>query len=340
MDPKFEKQLNETVKGSYQIKTTSQDILSKRAMKQPQKTPFYKRGFYLMTIALSATVIALAIYVPLSLRSTPTTSLNSLDPISSIGEIEVSPLKDDASSLAYEVRSLYPLIKKETSTESLHPSFQYWNDLTQDVFSDVVSSYEEIQAPIHEAFAADNDNLKVYTGQFTGASGTLYSNKMDFGDVGTLLFNTTSYSNSSQWSSLTGELQDSSQTLYGVEGVCHLSDKRNDLTLTLRSKIAGDYCVVSQDSTSNRFFFSYQVFKANKLSYTLSLRLLNANGTSRFVSAQFYDASNFHEGTYRVLELSSEHYALYGTGLSKILLSYENGQRIYVYNGSTLTFNN
>ena len=154
MDPKFEKHLNETVKGSYQIKTTSQDILSKRAMKQPQKTPFYKRGFYLMTIALSATVIALAIYIPLSLRSTPTTSLNSLDPISSIGEIEVSPLKDDASSLAYEVRSLYPLIKKETSTESLHPSFQYWSDLTQDVFSDVINSYEEIQAPIHEEAAA------------------------------------------------------------------------------------------------------------------------------------------------------------------------------------------
>jgi len=340
MDPKFEKQLNETVKGSYEIKTTSQDILSKRAKTSVLKTPAYKRGFYIALAGFSCAVIALAIYVPLSLRETASTSsLTSVDPITSISEIDVSPLKDDASSLAYEVRSLYPLLKKETSVQGLRPSYLAWGSLSADAFQESVENYEEVQSPIHEAFAANNDNIKVLSGSFSGSDGTLYSNKMEFGNLGTLLFNDTPYASSTQWSSLSGELQDSANGIYGVKGTCRLNDQRNDMTLTLSSKTAGDYCVVSQDSTSNRFFFSYQVFQSNKLSYTLSLRLLKANGTNRFVLAQYYDALTFQEGTYRVLETSSEHYAIYGSVLGKILLSYENGQRTYTFNDETLTFN-
>lgn len=338
MDEQFEKDLNKKAAESYEIKTSASSILSAyHAKQEAKKTASYKRPFFVAATAFGCATIALAVYIPVSLRlqNNPTTS----DPTTSATEIGESPLKDDTATLAYEVTSLYPFLKKSAApTPSARRQNATWvNTWTNSAFSQAVDAYDEIESPIHEAFALKNENAGVLTGVFAGANGGVFTYKMDLLDVGTFLFNTSSSSSSGHWNTLEGELSGADGLLYTVEGSAREGKKRSDLSLYLYDESKANYCFVQQDSTSGVFFFSYQLFTSSQLAYTLTIRLLSAQDVARFVLAQYYDASISSGGTYRVLPEGEEVYSLYGTGLGKILLSYNNNVRTYKFGTITIT---
>lgn len=336
MDEQFEKKLNEKVQSSYEIKTSAADILSAYHAKEKAKKPFnYKVPFYASLGALACAAIALAIVLPLSLGKSPSAPATSS--LGSFNDINVSPLKSKEGTLAYEVTSVYPLLKRLglQKPPAKVPSFAFDEDKEdeEESFESFVEGYEKVQAPVRDSFLGRSADLSATEGSFTGKNGT-YDYQVVIPEIGTLLYSLDkTYRN---WSSFSGEVSDS-ETTYSLEGRSISTNGVENLTLKLYDAEDNDYVRVEQNKNKSTFFFSYSVFEDDILSYTFSLSLLQLNATTPAVALTYYLAEETQGGSLQIVWLSSDAYQIYGGGFDKILLTYKNNQRIYTYSTYVIT---
>lgn len=335
MDDKFEQNLNDQVKSSYTVKTTANEILS--AYHAQKKTRSYKVPFYSALGAFGCAAIALAVILPMALK-TPTTPVVSQDSLAgSISEIPVSPLTGQQDALSYEVSSLYPYLKKvKTPTAGAYlpaKRLAYTSDETA-VITHVVSAYEDVEAPIRDAFLGVNESLTVVTGTFVGIKDT-YDSKIVLPEVGDLLFKVT-YSKGA-WESVVGELSDEDKELYTLTGRIISKNGYSNLMVTLKNEAEGDYCTVSQDTSKGKFFFSYTYFEDGELSLSYTLAMLQYNATTPVVVLNGYSPEDETSYAFRVLEVSHDEYSIYSILPKKISLTYINGERTYTYGSIVIT---
>jgi hypothetical protein len=350
MDEHFESNLKHEVKQSYQIKTTSQDILSAyHAQKEVKKSHSYKAPFYTALGAFACAAIALAIYIPISLNP-KTPSVTSGDPIDSLSEINVSPLGTQEETLTYEASSLYPLLKKTqalrnptTGAKFLAAKQRANSDededeatslSTEERFEQRVDAYEKVEPSVYDAFNSNKETYTVSKGSFVYANVT-YSYKSVLGETGTLYYNLT-YTNA-VWSTMAGVLVDGKEALYTLKGKNLATSGYNDIELSLLSSEDDLSVTVTQRQSQGVFYFSYSVFEDLKLEYTFSISLLQASSSSKAVVAKYYLADDSTSGTFRVLRDDSTHFSLYGDFFGKISLSYENNERVYSYGDYVIT---
>jgi hypothetical protein len=349
MDEQFESHLKKEVKSSYQIKTTSQDILSAyHAQKEEKKSKTYKAPFYTALGAFACAAIALAIYIPISLNP-KTPGVTSGDPIASLSEINVSPLATQEQTLTYEASSLYPLLKKSQalrktgSAKFLAPQRAEDSDeeaetssssSEKDSFEKQVEAYEKVESSVYDAFNSNKDTYSVEQGSFVYAN-TTYAFKSVLGETGTFYYNLT-YTNS-LWSSIAGVLVDEEESLYTLKGRNLSTNGYNDIELSLLSSEDDLSVTVTQRSNQGIFYFSYNVFEDLKLEYTFSIALMQASSNTKAVVAKYYLADDSESGSFRVLRADASHFAIYGDYIGKISLSYENNERIYTYGDYVIT---
>jgi hypothetical protein len=332
MDEQFEKKLNDSVQeSSAPIKTTADQILSAYHEKEKEKKHrSYKAPFFGALGALACAVVALAVLIPNAFaKGTP--GVSSIGDDVAVSEISVSPLKNDHDVLGYEVAALYPLVSGKNST-SVAGLFGLNSSLSP--FAQAVENYEAIEAPIRSTFLGAGESLTLESVSYSGSYGT-YTNKLSIPAVGDLYFNATSYGG--RWSVLTGELVDGS-VVRRFEGAQKSNDSGSSaFGLKLYENENGDYALVEQNESQGRFYFSFQFFNGYQLTTSLSLRLMRADGDYPFIIANHFSSSDYATTTFKVLAASSNLYTLYGTGLGKISLLYQNSQRIYTNNGITIT---
>jgi hypothetical protein len=333
MAEKFEQQLNEAAKGSYEVKTTSGAILSAYQERKPApRTPSYKRPFFVALSAFGAAVVALAIYIPLSLRKGDS-SLN----LSSYSELSYSPLKTQKGTLGYEVASVYPLLKRlKTSVPAIShlkplqreedESENETSDSEQERFEKTVETYEKFEAPIHQALKGGADDFVLTEGSFVGSQAT-YAYSLALPDEGALLFNVEL--DGSSWKSLSGEVSEEGEVAYLLTGTNSVVDGANSLHLTLTGE-EGFSCAVEQLTAKGKFFFSFSVYDEQQLDYAFTLALVQYENVLG-VHANYYLGEEGRSGSLSVIAEGSEVYGIYGTELSKILLTYKNNERHYSY---------
>lgn len=341
MDEKFESRLNDETKKSYEVKTTAGQILSAyEAKKEAKKAPSTKGWLIGGLSAFATAAVALAIFVPLYLKKSGVEPSSTL-PINSsdFTDINVSPLKGQESTLTYEVTSLYPLLKQTKTLTSgglqARRSLLYEKDSDEEeeAFEAAVDSYEKVQAPVRESFLGSNESLTVESGSFSGVKGT-YQYKIVLTDVGTLLYNATSVND--VWTSLTGELSDEGEVLYALEGKSVTTNGYQGFHLTLTGE-DGFYCTVEQDTTKGAFVFSYNVYSDYHLEMAFTIHLQQWQHVTPAVVVDYYFQDDAVAGVFRVLKESQDVYGIYGTRLSKILLTYKNNERVYTYNSFVKT---
>lgn len=339
----FENRLNQEVKASsYDIKTSSQAILSKYHQQTPAKKPFYQRPFFYVLSLSGAAAVALAITLPLTLRPS-----NSQDPISTIeegNEIADDPLPEPQKALAYEITSLYPLFQKQGTSAGLSAFFKNNSTMVsgEDVFAKEVDRYEKMQSQVHEMFRSSFNEVSVQAGSFVGSYGT-YENKMNLAGIGDLLYTVNYQSASTKWSHFSGELLGQDGKANRVVGNATTGKNgRQDLTL----KILADeenYAVIQRDSTRGTFFFDYSIFVSGRLSYYCSLHRVNASAASRaypLILLNSYDALSFANENLRIFEQDETTYLIYGSAMNaKITLSYKDGLRTYQFSNFEITKN-
>lgn len=331
MDEQFEKKLNEDVQASaHPITTNAADILSAYHAKEQKKKPSsYKAPFYGALGALACAVVALAILLPTTFKK-QTEGASSLNEDISVSDIEVSPLKNDQDVLGYEMAALYPLVKP-TSTKGRLAAYL---SASQSLFEATVEAYETLQAPIRSTFLGKGEALSVESGSYSGTYGT-YVSKMVLPEVGELYFNAVSLKG--RWSVLTGELSADGE-VRRFEGAQRSTDSSKSMFgLKLFGSDEGDYSIVEQNENQGHFSFAFQLFNSYQLTSSLSLRLMRANGDYPFILANAFSSATYETTTFKVLAVETNLYSLYTSGISKISLSYENSQRIYKYNGITIT---
>lgn len=338
MDEQFEKQLNDKVQNSYEIKTSAEDILSAYHAKQNAKKPFnYKVPFFASLGTLACAAVALAIVLPLNLSKT--TSTPSVSSLGSLADINVSPLKSKEGTLAYEVSSVYPLLKRLglQKAPAKVPSFGMKEEKedVEDRFESFVEGYEKVQAPVRDSFLGTSADLTAKQGSFVGKNGT-YDYQVVIPEVGTLLYSLDK--SLGNWSKFSGEVSDSEKT-YSVEGRTITTNGVENLTLKLFDNEDNDFVSVEQNKNKSTFFFSYSIFEDGLLSYTFSLSLLQLNSTTPMIALTYYLADDAKGGSLQIVWESKDIYQIYGEGFSKILLNYKNGQRIYTYLSYVITEN-
>jgi hypothetical protein len=331
MADKFEQQLNSAAKGSYEVKTSAEAILSAYETKQKARpTHSYKKPFFVALSAFGAAVVALAIYIPFSLRKTEST----VD-LSSYADLPASPLKTQKGALGYEVASVYPLLKRlKTSpqTASLMKPLQREEDdeesssSEEERFLSAVETYEKFEAPIHQAFVGGADDFVLTEGTFVGTKAT-YAYALSLPDEGTLLFNVDG--TDSAWKSLTGEVQAEGEVAYLLSGTNLVQEGANNLQLTLTGE-EGFSCSVNQLTAKGKFFFSFDVYEDQQLDYAFTLSL-GEYSSGLGAHASYYLGEDGVSGSLDVLSEGSFVYGIYGLGLSKILLTYKNNERTYTY---------
>jgi hypothetical protein len=336
MDEQFDKQLKKAAQESYEVKTTANDVLSEYYKRQDEKKRHnYRVPFYSALAAFGAACLVLAIYVPLSLRkqTSSSSSINSSD----FNDVPVAPLKTQEKALAYEVKSLYPLLTKAQTvagfTEGLYYPKQEANEAESEAFENVVESYENVESPIHQAFVGTDVTAVVETGSFVGQKAT-YQYKVEIEDVGSLLYNTVE--SAGVWQSLSGELVDDGESLYTISGTNTVTENVSALSLTLTGK-EGFYCTVEQNTTKGQFFLSYNVYASKKLKLAFSIQLQQWQHTKPAVVAKYYFASEEESGSFYVVKESTTEYNIYGTQFEKILLTYNTNERTYKYNDIVIT---
>lgn len=337
MDEQFEKDLNKKAVESYEIKTSASSILSAYHAKQDEKKPVrksYKAPFFVAIGAFSCAAIALAIVIPMALK--PNTIVPSSSLIeTSTNEIQTSPLKNQKDTLAYEVSSLYPLLKKAKTTTAaegaVRPLLNAYNAPT---FAQVVNSYETLQAQVRSSFEGDEESLSLETGSFAH-NGVSYTSRMVIPEAGTLLFNTVNEGN--VWKSLKGELVDEEETEYTVIGSAQDSAGQKGLFLRLDSTDEkGNYALVNENTNNGLFYFTFDLFEEYRLETHFSIRLLETQEHLSYIRVEYYEEDE--EGAaFGVLRRSASLYEISKAGFGKLLLSYNNSQRIYIYNGNEIT---
>jgi hypothetical protein len=334
MDEQFEKDLNKKAVESYEIKTSASSILSAYHAKQEAQKPSksYRTPFFIAIGAFSCAAIALAVVVPMAFR--PATSVPSASLIeNSVTELQVSPLKNQKDTLAYEVSSLYPLLKRASATSAVEGMARPLLAYSAPTFAGVVDSYETLQAQVRSSFEGDEESLTLTEGTFVGNNGT-YTSKMVIPDAGTLLFSTVA--ESGVWKSLKGELLDDEETEYTVIGTAQDSAGQKGLFLRLQStEEAGDYALVNENTNNGRFYFTFDLFEEYRLETHFSIRLM-ANGSLPYIHAEYVEEDET-AAAFGILRQSASLYSITQAGFGQFLLSYQNTQRIYTFNGNTIT---
>jgi len=336
MDEQFEKQLSEKVQNSYEVKTSAEDILCDYHAKQKAKKPFnYKVPFFASLGTLACAAVALAIVLPLSFgKTTLTPDASSLG---SLTDINVSPLKSKEGTLAYEVSSVYPLLKRlglqKIPAKSPFLEFQDKKEGVEERFESFVESYEKVQSPVRDGFLGTSADLTANEGSFVGKNGT-YDYQVVIPEVGTLLYSLDK--SLGNWSKFSGEVSDNEKT-YSLEGRTITTNGRENLTLKLYDSEDNDYVNVEQDKNKSIFFFSYSVFEDGLLSYTFSMSLLQLNSTTPSIVLTYYLADDAKGGTLQIVWKNRNVYQIYGEGFAKILLTYQSNQRIYSYLSYVIT---
>jgi hypothetical protein len=337
MDEQFEKNLNDKVQESYEIKTKPEAILSAyHAREKKKSSASYKIPFYGALGALGCAVVALAFVLPKALTPSSTVPTSS-DLAYSVSELSVSPLKNDKDTLAYEISSLYPLLKKQqASVSSLKRALPQQANTNGTSFAQVVNEYEEIQNPVRQSFNGVADTLAILDGSYTGNYGT-YDHQMVIPDIGTLIFSATSSSGS--WSKLTGELMDEEDTEYRLSGINETTAESSGMVLRLTGEDEGEYAVVKQNTKSGVFYFSFDLFEEGETEYHFSIRRLETGNHLPFIVCEYFEKDAFESTIFRVLENTSDQYTVTLPTFGKFLLSYNGSQRIYTNNGTTITKN-
>jgi len=331
MDEQFEKKINDGVQASaHPITKNAADILSAYHGKEQKKKPSsYKAPFYGALGALACAVVALAVLLPTTFEK-QTEGTSSLPEDYSLSDIEVSPLKNDQDVLGYELSTLYPLVKPLSTKGRLAA----YSGAGLSLFEEAVAAYEPLQAPIRSTFLGKGEALGVESGSYSGTYG-IYASKMVLPDVGELYFNAVSLRG--RWSVLTGELAADGE-VRRFEGRQRSTDtSKSVFGLKLFGSDEGDYSIVEQNENQGRFSFAFQLFNSYQLASSLSLRLMRANGEYPFILANAFSSAIYETTTFKVLAVEANLYSLYTARVSKISLSYENSQRIYKNNGSTIT---
>ncbi|MCH4228824.1 MAG: hypothetical protein LKF75_03915 [Bacilli bacterium] len=343
MDDKFESNLKDGLKSSYEIKTSAQDILSKyheeTAKAKPVKS--YRVPFYSALGACAALLVAFAIYIPVS-HNAPAVESSS-EPIGSLSDINVSPLKNQAATFTYEVSSLYPLLKKSqalSSASNLSNAKHVYkeNDSDDDDgknedifykrFEEEVDAYEIMESSVRDAFFSSDENYDVYEGSFVTDNGT-YAYRSDLGEMGMLYFNVTF--SGEVWKSLSGEIVEDDESTYFLTGANVTTDGYEDLEVILTSSDDEHKVSVSQKKSKGLFYFSYNIFEEGKLTTTFSTALLEEDGITPIVEAKYYLLEDNSGGYFHVKKESETIYGIYGIFVGKISLSYNNGERTYTY---------
>lgn len=338
MDEQFDVKLKKKAQESYEVKTSANDVLSEYYKRQDMKKRHnnYRVPFYSALAAFGVACLVLAIYVPLSLRKTSSSSSSSINS-SDFNDVPVAPLKTQEKALAYEVKSLYPLLTKAQMVSGLSEGLSYpkqeANEAENEAFENVVESYENVESPIHQAFVGTDLAVKIESGSFLGTKGT-YQYAVELDDVGRLLYNTVE--SAGVWQSLTGELVDDGKTLYTLSGTNKVTESLNALSLTLTGK-EGFYCTVEQNVTKGQFFLSYNVYASMKLKLAFSIQLQQWQHTKPAVVAKYYFASEEESGSFYVVKESDTEYSIYGTPFAKILLTYNNSERTYKFDDIVIT---
>jgi hypothetical protein len=340
MDEHFESNLKKAAQSSYQIKTTSQDILSAyhEQKESAKKAKSYKGPFYTAMGALACAVIALAIYIPVSLS--PKSPTTSVDPVGSLSDINVSPLADQQATFTYEASSLYPLLKKSQaiakggSTLPLRQSERSASDgetsssSGKEAFEEVVDTYEKVESSVRDAFTSNKNNFPVEKGNFSFQN-VSYDYKGVLGESGTLYFNVT-FSNN-VWSLINGMMVDEEAKLYTLKGRNLSTQGMNNMELQLYSSEDNYWVRVAQQSSKGMFHFSYQIYEDSALEYSFSIALLQAASLNKVVEVNYYLPEDEKSGFFRVTREDDDHYLIYGAYLGKISLTYKNGERTYTY---------
>ena len=335
MDEQFEKQLNESVLSSaHPAETKAEAILSAYHTRREAKKPSsYKVPFFGALGAFGCAVVALGFLIPASLSGSVSTSSIPSDNFV-LKDIPTSPLQKDSDVLGYEVSILYPLFAaKKTSSPTLSIQ-RAQNSNKKESFSSIVDTYETVENPVRSTFLCEGGALSVESVSYQGQYAT-YENKMAFSSGGTLYFNATSLNG--RWSQLSGELVDQESKVWRLEGAQRSNDDSSSaLGIKLFGAEQGEYALVEQNQNEGRFYFSFQLFSSYQLSSSLSLRRMNTDSDSPFIIVKAFSSTDYETASFRVLEEADDRYAIYGTSIGKISLSYENSQRTYQYNGTTI----
>jgi hypothetical protein len=332
MDEQFEKDLNKKATESYEIKTSASSILSAYHAKQDEKKHHsYKTPFFVMAGAFTCAAIALAFVIPLALKPSNVVPSSSLIE-TSINDLPTSPLKTQKDALGYEVASLYPLLKKTTSaTEGLHRPLRAHSSAP--TFAGVVDSYERLQNSVRNALEGSEISFTVVAASYTW-TGETYDQKIVFPEEEILYFSTVIQNN--VWKSVRGVIVDEDEVEYQMSGTAQDTSGKTGFSIRLQSvEEAGEFALMSQNLTEGVFAFSYNVFEDYQLESHFSIRLLQSE-QHYYAHVEYYEDDET-AATYGVLRNDSTHYVINKAGFGQFLLSYQNTQRIYTYNGSSIT---
>jgi|LAHS01.1.fsa_nt_gb hypothetical protein len=333
MDEQFEKDLNKKAVESYEIKTSASSILSAYHAKQDEKKRHsYKTPFFVAMGAFGCAAIALAVVIPMALK--PNTIVPSSSLIeTSLNDLPTSPLKTQKDALGYEVASLYPLLKKTTTatTEGLRRPLRAHSSAP--TFQSVVDSYEMLQSPVRNAFEGSEISFTVETASYTW-NGETYDQKIVLPEEEILYFSSVIQNN--VWRSVRGVIVDEDEVEYQMSGTAQDALGKEGFSLRLQNvEEAGEFALMSQNTTVGVFAFSYNVFKDYQLESHFSIRLLQSE-QHYYAHVEYYEEDET-ASTYGVLRNDSTHYIINKAGFGQFLLSYQNNQRIYTYNGNSIT---
>jgi hypothetical protein len=325
----FEEKLNSAVKSSpYVIKREPSAILASYHEQENAKKNFHvRKGLFIgVCSALAAAVVALAVYVPLSLKS----AYSSDDPAAaSVDDVVTSPLANEQQVLGYEAKALssYFVSQKSLAKRSDDsPSF-----------SEAVGVYEKMESSVRSAYEWKDSDILAETGSFTGNDGISYPYKLTINDTGVLLYNL-DFDKIGQvtTSSFEGEMTLPDGTSKKASGS---TEKRGNGKTDLELRIYKDetsYMKITEISTNGKFYFSFGLYLNGSLSYGYNVRLAKASNR-QVIMASYWNGNEDVEGSFRVYRQSETSYRLYQTFVtSYINLQYSGTTRSYAYNGMTI----
>jgi len=325
----FEDKLNSAVKSSpYVIKRQPSAILASFHEQENAKKNFRVRkgAFVGLCSALAAAVVALAVYVPLSLKN-----VNSVDdPASfSVDDDFVSPLTNEQQVLGYEAKALSsyfvsqkPLAKRSDDSAS---------------FSQAVTVYEKMESSVRSAYEWKDSDIHAETGSFTGNDGVSYPYKLTINETGVLLYNLDlAKTGQVTASSFEGEMTFANGVSKKASGTTIVrGNGKADLELRLYQD-GTSYLKITEISTNGKFYFSSGLYLDGTLSYGYSIRLAKASNR-QVMMASYWNGEENVEGTFRIYRESETSYRLYQSFVSSYInLQYSGTTRSYAYNGVTI----